>query len=146
MRRTERPQGGPQSRSDTWGGMPPPPEENADLLGFTPERAHLLLQGVYGDFPYHNDGSHLDRGISDDAAWKSHWRRIAAQPASWYATPSGVVGRRFMEILAAEWRGVINRSWNSERPLIFAHVVLTKTLGVRRAKEIRARITRCMDL
>ena len=48
--------------------MPPPPEKNADLLGFTPERAHLLLQGVYGDFPHHNDGLHLDGGIPDDAA------------------------------------------------------------------------------
>ena len=40
------------------GGGATPPEENADLLGFTPERAHLLLQRVYGDFPHHNDGSH----------------------------------------------------------------------------------------
>ena len=53
---------------------------------------------------------------------------------------------RFTAILSAEWRGVIGRSWNSKRPLVFAHVVLTKTLGVCRAKEIRARITRWMDL
>ena len=64
----------------------------------------------------------------------------------WYSTPSGAVGRRFTAILAAEWRGVLNRSWNSERPLIFSHVVLTKTLGIRRDWEIRARITRRMDL
>ena len=38
------------------------------------------------------------------------------------------------------------RRWNSKRPLVFAHVVLMKTLGVRRAKEIRTRITRLMDL
>ena len=43
-------------------------------------------------------------------------------------------------------RGVQSRSWNSERTLVFAHVILTKTLGVRRAQEIRARITRCRDL
>ena len=48
--------------------------------------------------------------------------------------------------MAAEWRGVLNRSWNYERPLVFAHVVLTKTLGIRRAREIRARITRRMGL
>ena len=36
--------------------------------------------------------------------------------------------------------------WKSERPLVFAHVVLKKTLGVQQAREIRARITRCMDL
>ena len=35
---------------------------------------------------------------------------------------------------------------NSGRPLVFAHVVIRKTLGVRRAREIRARITRRMDL
>ena len=47
-----------------------PPEENTDLLGFHPERVHLLLQGIYGEFPHHNDGSHLDGGIADDAAWQ----------------------------------------------------------------------------
>ena len=129
-----------------WGGDATLPEENADLLGFTPERVHLLFQGVYRNFPYHNDGSHLDGGIADDAAWKRCWRQLAAQSASWYATPSGAVGRRFTAILAAEWWGVLNRSWNSEIPLVFAHVVLTKTLGVRRAREIRARITRRIDL
>ena len=51
------------------GGDATPPEENADLPGFTPERAHLLLQGVYGEFLYHNDGAHLDRGIADDDIW-----------------------------------------------------------------------------
>ena len=44
----------------SWVGDATPPEENADLPGFTPESAQLLLQGVYGDFPHHNDGAHLD--------------------------------------------------------------------------------------
>ena len=56
------------------------------------------------------------------------------------------MGRRFTAILAAEWRGVLSQSWNSGRPLVFAHVILTKTLGVCQAREIRARITRRMDL
>ena len=55
-------------------------------------------------------------------------------------------GAPLHKILAAEWLGVISWSWNSERPLVFAHVVLTKTLGFRRAREIRARITRHIDL
>ena len=29
------------------GGDVLPPEENVELLGFTPEREYLLLQGVY---------------------------------------------------------------------------------------------------
>ena len=56
------------------------------------------------------------------------------------------MGSRFTAILVAEWQGVIHRSWNSERTLVFAHVVLTKTLGVRRAREIQAKINRRMDL
>ena len=122
------------------GGDATPPEKNAELLGF------LLLQGVYGDFPHHNDGSHLDGVIADDAAWQRRWRWLAAQSTSWYATPSGAVGRRFTAILAVERRGVLNRSWNSERPLFFAHGTLTKTLGIRRARKILARITRRMNL
>ena len=79
----------------------PPLEENADLPGFTPEGVHLLLQGVYGDFLHHNDESHLDRGVVDDAVWQKFWRRLTAQSASWYGTPSGAVRRRFMAILTA---------------------------------------------
>ena len=63
---------------------------------------HLLLQGIYGEFPHHNDGSHLDGGIADDAAWQRLWLRLAVQSESWYATPSGAVGRRFMAILAEQ--------------------------------------------
>ena len=51
-----------------------------------------------------------------------------------------------MDILAAEWRGVLSRICNSEIPIVFAHVVLTKTLGICRAREIWARIMRRMDL
>ena len=61
------------------GGDVPPLEENGDHPEFTPERAHLLLQGVYGDFSHHNDGLHLDRGVADDALWQLHWRRLDAQ-------------------------------------------------------------------
>ena len=115
------------------GNAPPSPEENEDLPRFTPERAHLLLQGVYGDFPHHNDGSHLEWGIVGDAAWQRRWRRLAAHSAILYAMPSGAVGRRFTEILSAEWREVLDRSWNSKIPLFFAYVVIMKTLRVCRA-------------
>ena len=54
-----------------------PPQENADFPDFSPEHAHLLLQGFYIEFPYHNDGLHLDKKVTDDAIWKSRWRRLA---------------------------------------------------------------------
>ena len=38
------------------------------------------------------------------------------------------------------------RSWNSKRSLVFTHFILTKTSGVGTTREIRARITRQMDL
>jgi hypothetical protein len=38
------------------------------------------------------------------------------------------------------------RKWNSERPLVFATVVLCQTTGVRKSHQIRARLKRCMDL
>ena len=42
--------------------------------------------------------------------------------------------------------GVLGRTWISERPVIFAHVALTKPMGIRRAWGIRAMITQRMDL
>ena len=85
-----------------WGGICPPPEENADLPEFTPGCAHLLLQEVYGHFPHHNDGSHLDWGVVDDAIWQHRWLRLAAQSDIWYATPTVAVMRRFTVILDVE--------------------------------------------
>ena len=104
-----------------------------------------MLQEVYGNFPHQNDGSHLDGGVADDALWQRCWRRLAAQSAIWYATPTGEVGRRFTAIMGVGWQGLIEGSWNSKRLLVFTHVILTKTLGVRRENDIRARITMRMD-
>ena len=70
-------------------------------------------------------------GVAENALWECRWRQLAVQLASWYAKPSDTVERQFMAILADEWRGVIGRTWNSERPLVFDHVFLTKTLDVR---------------
>ena len=64
-----------------WGGLPPL-EKKVDLPDFTPERAHVLLPEFYGDFPHHNNGSHLDRGIVYDALWQRRWRQLAVKLAS----------------------------------------------------------------
>ena len=60
--------------------------------------------------------------------------------------PTVSVGRHFVAILVVEWQGVIEWSCNSKIPLVFAHVVLTKTLGVCRSREIRALIHMQMEL
>ena len=48
-------------------GAPFPPKEEEDLPEFILGCAHLFFQGVYRDFPYHNDGAHLDGRVPDDA-------------------------------------------------------------------------------
>ena len=63
-----------------------------------------------------------------------------------YYMPPWKVGQQFTSFLSAEWRGVLNRKWNFKRPLVFAHVVLTETLGTRKAREIQVRIDRQLDL
>ena len=88
----------------------PPPEGNTEFPGFTPDRAHLLLQDVYGDFPHHTDGLHLDGVIADNAIWQRRWHWLDTKSAIWYAMPSGAVRCRFTAILAAEWRWILGRS------------------------------------
>jgi hypothetical protein len=56
------------------------------------------------------------------------------------------VGKRFLTILTHEFHQVRERKWNSERPLIFAAVVLQSTPEVRQAKDVRKRLTQRMDL
>ena len=56
------------------------------------------------------------------------------------------MGRQFTAVLAAEWRGELDQKCNYERSLVFAHVVLTKTLVAHKAREIWSRINRRLDL
>ena len=118
------------------GGRLSPSEENADLPDFTPECAHLLLWEVYGDLLHHNDGLQLDRRVADDAIWQRRWIQLAEQSDSWYATPSGAVGRRFTAILAAEWRGFLpgvgDLRYPSSSPTSFLQIFLA-SVGQRRS-------------
>ena len=68
-------------------------------------------------FHHHNDKWNLDGRVLYDAVWQSNWHRLVTKLDSWYAMPQGSVGRRFVEILAEEWQGVLDRSWNSDIPL-----------------------------
>ena len=61
---------GETGRNSLRGGGRVPHRGNANLPYFAPKRAHLLLQVVYGDFPYHNDGAHMDGVVTYDAIWR----------------------------------------------------------------------------
>jgi hypothetical protein len=45
-------------------------DPGTDLPGFEPAPVNHLLDAVYGDWPHHNDGRHLDGGVDGDAAWQ----------------------------------------------------------------------------
>ena len=124
----------------------PSTELGADLPGFSPTPADLLLDKVYGDHPHRNDGRHLDGGIQDDKAWQRRWKRIAQLSTTHYSVPKGRVGRRFIQMLTNEFNGVRERRWNSERPLVFATAILQTTQGVRSSQAIRSRLAQRMDL
>ena len=57
-----------------------------------------------------------------------------------------MVGRWFTAVLDADWQRVLDWKWNSLIPLVFACVVLTKTLGAPKARETQASINRRLDL
>ena len=120
-------------------------EAGADLQGHQLTQCDLKLRSVYGDCVHHNNGTHLTGGIADDALWQTRWRRISNLSPRFYDAPKGKAGRRFVILLTEELRGARERSWNSERPMVFIGTVLAKTPGVKKAKDIRARLLRRMD-
>ena len=83
-----------------------------------------IICSIYGDHLQCNDITHLDGGVTDDAVWHNCWRRIRNLPTKWYDTPQGCTGRRFVQWMMVELKGVWTKFWNSDRPLVFADVVL----------------------
>ena len=95
-----------------------------------PSWADLLLKGVYGDYPRDGDGCLLARGIQGDRVWQGYWRRLASLSFPRNSVPQGKQGNTFLLQLALELDGVREGKWNSEKPLVFAAVVLQRSQGV----------------
>ena len=104
------------------------------------------LISVYGDTVHRNCGTHLTGGVADDEEWQFVYRRVVSYDHQKYELPPGKVGKRFVSTLALEFKGVRERRWNSERPLIFPAVILCKSRSVTNAGNIRARIWQRLDL
>jgi hypothetical protein len=62
-----------------------------------------------------------------------------------YLVPKGQVVKRFLTILTHEFCQAREQKWNSEKPLIFAAVVLQLTPEVRQAKDVCKRLTQQMN-
>jgi hypothetical protein len=85
-----------------------------------------MMDKVYGDHVHHNDGTHLDGGISNDTSWQDYWKRIIVFPGQNYNLPKGKVGKRFIFTLASILDWMIARKWNIEVFLVFYMVVLQR--------------------
>ena len=88
---------------------------------------------------------HLDGGVKEDGLWQGWWRDLEVMPPCRYEVPSGKVGRRFVNALAEELRGIRDRRWNSERFIVFQMVTLQRACHVTASRDIRRRIERRLD-
>ena len=66
-------------------------------------------------------------------------------PSRRYEAPYGKVGRRYVNALVRELRGVCDRRWNSERFIVFQTVTLQRARHVTASRDIRRRIEKRLD-
>jgi hypothetical protein len=99
-------------------------------------RADELLIDVYGDTIHQNDGTHLDGGIADDKFWQGRWRQVVSCNLSLWDAPMGKVGKRFVQLLAEEWKGVRERRWNAEMPIVCCAAILNRKRNIIRASHL----------
>ena len=105
-----------------------PPEDGegkvGDVPGYNPTPEDLRLWEVYRDWVRANPGTHLDRGVCNNSAWKTWWRDLAVMPLRRYDAPSGKVKRRYVGTLREKLKEVQDRWWNLERFIVFQTVIL----------------------
>ena len=111
--------------------------EDGDVPGSSLSDADQKMDKVYGDHVHQNPGKHLTGGIADDALWQERWLQLASFPSHAYDVPSGAVGKRFVERVAEELKGIRSRKWNSERFLVLQVVILQRSRDVKRSRDVR---------
>jgi hypothetical protein len=101
--------------------------------------ADRRLCSVYGDTIHQNDGTHLDGGIgiAEDAKWQRLHLRAAACNLPLYDLPNGRWATRFLKRLTNLCVGVVERRWNSERPLVFQACILQRVRGISRFHDVK---------
>ena len=116
------------------------------MPGYQPTPEDLRLREVYGDWVHANPGTHLDGGVRNDSSWQAWWRDLAVMPSRCYDAPSGKVGRRFVETLGEELKGVWDRRWNLGRFIVFQTVILQRSCHVTASQAILRRIENRLDV
>ena len=121
-------------------------ENSSDLEGYQKTEVDKELQRVYGDYVHKNLGTHLDGGVRDDADWQRRWRALVVWPSRRFEVPKGAVGHKYVAQITKELSGIMNRTWNSERFLVFQMVILQRSPKVVSATAIRNRIKSRLQL
>ena len=83
--------------------------EVEDLQGSAPSRYHQLLVELYINYLHHNNGMHLDGGVSNNSILQHRWCQLVAQSSIWYSKPLWGIVQWFATILAAGWQEVLNQ-------------------------------------
>ena len=111
-----------------------------------PPDADQRLTEVFGDTIHRNDGRHLNGGIADDQCWQTRYDTVVANTHTLYLPSQGRIGAAIITQFATELRGVRERKWNSERPLMFVACILRRRRGCVKAADIKRRIEKRLSL
>jgi hypothetical protein len=101
--------------------------------------ANRRLCSAYSDTIHQNDGTHLDGGIgvAKEAKWQRLYLWVTSGQLLLYDLPNNPWANRFLETLTSLWIGVVERCWNSKRPLVFQAVILHRVQGVDRFHDVK---------
>ena len=120
--------------------LPPPPGEPTLIPDDN------LLTHCFGESIRSDPGTTHPTLIPDDEIWQKRWLRAVQLQPSLYNLPNSAIAKVFLAALTRELHGVRSRTWNSERPMLFALVILQKSPQARHAKDIRRRISQRLSL
>ena len=119
--------------------------ESGDDPGYNPTPEDLRLREVYEDWVHGKPGTHLYGRIKDGGKWKGWWCDLVVMPSWHYEAPCGKVGKRYLNALVKELRGVCGRRWNSKRFIVFQTVTLQRAHHVTASLYIRRRTEKRLD-
>ena len=106
-------------------------EEDTDLGAYHLTRTDHMVFSVYVEHLQRNDVIHLDGGMANDSVWKHNCQITGNLSMICYDAPQGCIGRRFLQRLIAELKGVQFRVCNYESPLIFSVIIIPMTEKLR---------------
>jgi len=132
----------PNSAAISTRAVPP----NSDLPSYHPSpNIDEEFDRIFGDHVHLNDGTHLHDHIEDDPLWQQHYNRLTSYHCTQYNVPSGSLGERFVETAATLLDGVMKRTHNSEKFLVFLMTTLQRVPHITRSRNVKTHLTQQLD-